>query len=377
MAVKMRTGFITLVFIIGMVFSASSVSAQSGAARPTPTPVSTEDQVDKVFTEEIRLNISAFDDRGKFAAGVKKEDLVITEDGRIHQADSLRRVPANVLIILDTGGEERRIKGLTATRQVAKSMVSALQAEDSVALMEFNDKVNILAEWTADKTQLQEILDKKLSFGHRARLIEALETAVKFMERAPLENRHIVLITDGVDSAATPQERTAAIKNMLSTNINVHVLSYTLMEIKDLPVNKGIVQKGNPTPRRLPEEVIITMPPEVQVMARMPRLGSINMDQAMIRSQKARSAALKASQAELTKLSEDTNGEIFLPENVEEMKQKTEVLGKNIDSQYTLTYTPKRPLNEVQQDEVRNIEVTSRQPGLVIQGKRKLVVRKQ
>jgi VWFA-related protein len=374
----MRDSFLKLVLVIGFVFLPFSAYAQSGAARPTPTPEPQDDQIDKVFTEEIRLNISAFDNAGKFAEGVKKEDLVITEDGRIHQADSLRRVPANVLIILDTGGEERRIKGLTATREVAKNMVNSLNAEDSVALMEFNDKVNVLAEWTSDKTQLLEAISKKLGFGHRARLALALETAVKFMDRAPLENRHIVLVTDGVDSAATPQEKAAAIRNVLSTNINVHVLSYTLMERNDLPVNKGGVwQKGEPAPKRLPEEVIITLPPEVQVMTRAPRLGSINMDKAMIRKQKERSAALKKSEGELTELSENTNGEIFLPETTEEMQEKTDILAKNIDSQYTLTYTPKRPLNEVEKEETRSIEVTSRRPGLVIQGRRKLVVRKQ
>ncbi len=374
----MRDRLNTFILVICIFFTAFAANGQSGAARPTPTPEPAEDQVDKVFTEEIRLNISAFDKTGKFASDVKKEDLVITEDGRIHQADSLRRVPASVLIIVDTGGEERRIKGLNATRQVAKSMVSALNAEDSVALMEFNDKANILAEWTSDKTQLLEILTKKLGFGRRARLVLALETAVKFMERAPLENRHIVLITDGVDSTATPQEKAAAIKNVLSTNINVHVLSYTLMERNDLPVNKGgIFQKGEPAPRRLPEEVVITMPGPIQDAMRLPRLGSINMDKAMIRKQKERSAALKKSEAELTELSDSTNGEMFLPETTEEMQEKTDVLAKNIDSQYTLTYTPKRPLNEVEQEETRSIEVTSRRPGLVIQGRRKLVIKKQ
>lgn len=370
--------YISFLFICLGVF-APGVLAQSGAAKPkpTPAPIPTDDQIDKVFTEEIRLNISAFDEKGKFAEGVKKEDLVVSEDGRLHQPDSLRRVHANVLLLLDTGGEERRIKGLEATRSVAKSLVNSLQDGDSITIMEFNDKVNVLLEWTTDKAQALEILTKKLGFGRRSRIINAYDMALKFMERAPVENRHIVLVTDGIDSTSTPQQRADAVKNLLATNINVHVLSYTLMEVRDLPINKGIWQKGEPTPKRLPEEVIITMPGPVQDTLRMPRLGSINLDKAMIRKQKERAAALKKSEAELAQLSEDTNGEIFLPETVEEMVAKTELLAKNIDSQYTLTYTPKNPLNEVMADQTRNIEVTSRKPGLVVQGKRKLVVRKQ
>jgi len=373
----MRDFFIKFIFVLVIAFSASGVFAQSGAAKPVPTPTPAEEPAEKVFTEEIKLNISAFDDSGKFATGLNKDDLVIMEDGRIHQADSLRRVHANILILLDTGGEERRVKGLEATRRVAKGLVSSLQAGDSIAVMEFNDKVNILTEWSTDKAQVLEVLTKKLGFGRRSRLISALGLAMQFMEQVPLENRHIVLITDGIDSVATPLERSTAIKNLLTTDINVHVLSYTLMEQKALPINKGIFQPGEPAPKRLPEEVLITLPGPVQQTARMPRLGSVNLDKAMIRKQKERSAALKKSEAELTQLSEDTNGEIFLPETPDEMTDKTGVLAKNIDSQYSLTYTPKRALNEGKTDEVRNIEVTSRRPGLVIQGKRKLVVKKQ
>jgi VWFA-related protein len=359
---------------IGIFILTQGAFAQSGAVRPTPTP--SDDEVQKIYSEEVRLNISAFDDSGNFVNSLKKEDLVITEDGRLHQADSLSRVPANVLVIMDTGGEERRIKGMNATKKAAENVVGALQAEDSVALMEFNDTAKILSEWTTDKAQVASVITKKTGFGKRSRFVEAMGLAMQFMERAPLENRHIVLITDGTDSTSTPEQRAEAIRNFLTTNINVHVLSYTLMERKALPAAGGRLQKGEPAPRRIPEEVLITMPGPVQDTARMPRIGSVNMDKEMIRKQKERAAALKRSESDLTRLAEDTNGEIFLPVDTEEMQQKTAVIAKNIDSQYTLTYTPKRPLNEVKEDETRMIQVTARRPGLFVQGKRKLLVRK-
>src|SRR5262245_14552441 len=98
----MRDVILRYAFIaVGVVCLFSGVYAQSGV-RPAPTPTPPEDQPEKVFTEEIRLNISVLDNSGNFVPDVKKEDLVITEDGRLHQADSLRHVPANVLIMLDT-----------------------------------------------------------------------------------------------------------------------------------------------------------------------------------------------------------------------------------------------------------------------------------
>ncbi len=70
-------------------------SAQSGrvTATPTPTPV---DEVLRVNTEEIKLNVLAFDEEGKFFRDVTDRDLVISENNVLHQPTSVRRLPANV-----------------------------------------------------------------------------------------------------------------------------------------------------------------------------------------------------------------------------------------------------------------------------------------
>ncbi len=94
----------------------------------------------------------------------------------------------------------------------------------------------------------------------------------------------------------------------------------------------------------------------------------------MVRKNKERGEALKRSEGELIKLSEDTNGIFYLPDTKEEMVEKTEHLAKNIDSQYVVTYTPKRPLSESPNGEIRNIEVTSKRDGVIIQARRKLLV---
>ncbi len=101
---------------------------------------------------------------------------------------------------------------------------------------------------------------------------------------------------------------------------------------------------------------------------------TINLDREMIKRRKQEAANLKASQAFLTTIAEDTNGEIFLPETIEEMKEKTATLAKNIDSQYVATYTPKKSLSDAPDGEVRNIIITSRRPDIQVQGKRKFVV---
>jgi hypothetical protein len=56
------------------------------------------------------------------------------------------------------------------------------------------------------------------------------------------------------------------------------------------------------------------------------------------------------------------------------MLAKTSLVAQVIDSNYVITYTPKRPLSEAKAGEVRTIEVTSKNPGLQVLARRKLAV---
>ena len=56
------------------------------------------------------------------------------------------------------------------------------------------------------------------------------------------------------------------------------------------------------------------------------------------------------------------------------MVEKAPLVAKMIDSNYVVTYTPKIPVVQTRGVAERNIEVTSRRPGLIVQARRKLVI---
>ena len=76
-----------------------SASAQSGRVAGTPTPTPPE-ETERVLTEEVKLNVLAFDENGKFVPDVKENDIVITDNNILNQPTSVRRLPANVLIVM-------------------------------------------------------------------------------------------------------------------------------------------------------------------------------------------------------------------------------------------------------------------------------------
>src|SRR5690606_5333588 len=129
---------------------ASGALAQSGRLKPEPTPPPDETPV-RIETEEIKVNILAYDEEGNFVTNVAEDDIVITEDDILHQATSVRRLPASVLIVMDTGGELRSQKTLDQTRAAAMALVAALRPEDQVAVLQYADTAEIIGEWTTDR----------------------------------------------------------------------------------------------------------------------------------------------------------------------------------------------------------------------------------
>ena len=343
----------------------------SNAQTPTPTPIE-DDGTERVFSEEIKLNVSAYDLNGKFVGDVKKEDLVISEDGRLNQATSLRRIPANVLVVLDTGGEQKQVKRLRDTIAAAKVVINALAADDFVAVMDYHDKVEIVAEWT-NKDEAIKMLDAKTNIGRRSVFTDAIEAATDFLLKTPRDNRHLVLITDGTNSFEDATERNAATQKLLSSDINVHVISYTQMErVAIEPRVKGISK--TPPKQAMPDEIKATLPNGARDVALAPKFKTVSVDRKMLQVLRERKNALIESEKYLTALSKDTNGYLLLPESNDEMIEKASSIATIIDSSYVLTYVPKRALSESPVGEVRSIEVTSRRPNLRVQANRKLVV---
>jgi VWFA-related protein len=358
-----RAGFTVSILLLLFVFA---LDARAQTATPSPTPA---EPVERVNTEEIKLNISAFDTNGEFVRDVRAEDLVIIENGRLHQPTSVRRTPAHVLILLDVGSEIAYAKRRKTTAQTAQRLVNSLQENDTIAVMQYGDKVEVVAGWTKDKNAILGKLDeRKLGFGKRSAFVYALDEAVNFFREAPVDNRHLVIISDGVDSFNDEKARVAALKNLLSSDVNVHVVSYTRLQQNSIEETRK--SKGGAPRQQLPPGA----EPPVRGTTPTFSVGSINLDREMIRKRKQQAAQLKNSEQFLTTIAEDTNGEIFLPETAEEMVEKMTQLAKNIDSQYVVTYTPKTPLNESPDGETRLIEVNSRRAGLAVQGRRKLIV---
>ena len=362
-----------IVLPLALLVLTAGINAQSRRVAPTPSPTPRDDEAVRVLTEEVKLNVLAFDEDGKFVPDVTANDLVINEDNILHQPSSVRRMPASVLIVMDTGGELRQVKSLDQTRRTARAVVNALKPGDEVAILQYSDKAEIVSEWTDNKADTLRAIGKT-NFGRRSAFVDAINMAVDFMQKIQQGNKHLVLITDGTDSSADARTKAQALNRLLATDISVHVLSYTQMEATDIaPRTKGI--SNSPPPKAMPDEVAAQLPNGVRDAATAPKFKTINLDRTMLRKLKARKADLENAEVQLNAVAEKTNGDMIVPTSLDEMVEKSALVAKMIDASYVVTYIPKIPLTEKSPE--RNIEVTSKRDGLIVQARRKLIVNPQ
>src|SRR5689334_2300343 len=127
----------------------------------------------KVFVEEVRIPVTAKDSSGRFDPTVEVNDLLVREDGVAQPLKSVYRMPANVLLLLDTGEELNRAKNVRLTREVASTLISSLQPGNQIAVMQVNDHVELLQPWTETQASAIKSLDRLLP-GKRSLLLKSL-----------------------------------------------------------------------------------------------------------------------------------------------------------------------------------------------------------
>lgn len=374
------------ILIVLSILSTSAVRGQQPKTIPSPSPspppartepLDEDQEPVKVFTEEVRLPIQAFDVYGHFDPTVVAEDVLVLEDGVPQQVKSVRHIPASVLLVLDTGGELSGLGGVSKktslTRQVAADLVQRLPKGSWIEVLQANSSAEVVQKWTRDKEAVLQALAKKLFSTKRSRISEAIVTATRELNDRPEGSRHVVLITDGVDSPGGKVERSAAMKNLMAVRATVHVISYTEF-VRQKSTDKITGISGGPRPKSA-DPISSTDPTLPPGATRSPSFGlRIPFDPAMRRQRKAYENDVRKSQQVLTNVAEETGGKILLPISDEQMLSQTGEIAQAIGSEYVVTYRPKRPLAEARRGEYRKVEVASRRVGLNLHSRRGYVV---
>jgi VWFA-related protein len=356
---------------------ALSVQAQKPQPSPSPTPKNDDQEPVRVFTEEVRLQVAAFDQYGHYDPALELSEVLVLEDGVAQQVRSIQHLPANVLLLLDTGNQ-LGLKNTNVTRDVARRLVDALGEGYRIAIMQFAERPELLQTWTADKEMARKALKTKIHSGKSSRLSEAITAASDQFKEIPIGTRHIVLITDGVEGPGGKFNLPATLQQLNSIQASVHVISYTVLSRKEIQKlnawrkGDGIQRDGNPASNPVANGDP-TLPPGT---TRTPsfKLLSKDADPAMAKRRREYERATIFSEAQLSEIAEGSGGQIWLPETTGDLLGEAESIARDIGSQYVVTYRPTRPLAAAKSGEYRKVEVASRRVGLHLRSRQGYVV---
>lgn len=395
-----------LLLTLALFLPAADARAQSRRVPPpTPTPAPTpaprpgpDVQPDvRVFTEEVRIPVFARDDYGRFDPSLETDDLLVLEDGVPQSVRSVRRVPASVLLVINTGGELNAGMRTNVTRHLALNLVSHLRAGDSVAVLQFNRRTELVQDWTTDFHAANRSLRTKFGSGAGARHADALTRAARLFANQPLGNRHVVLVTDGVETPGgdeTPEELgrilqateanvlggragyAEAYRQLQAAQATIHVVGTGTLGKKVAEQKKKIAPQHAPPGSVASSGVAVaginpTVPPAVVQQRTASGSGAVvNFDPAMRRLRKAYERAQRRGEQQLKTLTAETGGLIKLPATDADLVAEGEGVAREIGTQYVITYTPKRPLSDSPATEYRTLRVSPRRNGLSLRARR-------
>ena len=373
-----------------VLFNSQSCFGQgTSVASPKPTPTPQQEPI-KIYTEEVILPVVATDTNGRFDPTLEAGDLLILEDGKPQTIRSVRRIPASVLLLLDTGGFRNPAMKTNATRDLAMRLVSQLRSGDQVAALQFGGKVELIQSWTAEPEVTIHSLKSRLSSGRYGRLPDALAAASVQLRNVPPGNRHIVLVTDGGESLVDKADLAAAMEQLFRAQATVHVISYALMGRKTInkqypkiPVTASAVAHTSEldttvkpifpnADKKLAEE--LKHKSLLRILLTEPYKAGPNLDYPLWRHSRDQLKTLKENELWLAWLAEESGGDIILPASSEELPKLTDDLARVIDAQYLITYRPKIGVALKSTAEIRHIEVVSRRVGLRVYSRRSYLV---
>src|SRR5436190_10591830 len=160
-----------------------------------------EDEVVRVNTDLVVLNVTVTDGNGKYVRGLRAADFKIYEDGKEIPVSAissfgLQETPFASVVLLDTSGSmENR---LSLARSAAIRFLDGLREEDVAAVFKFDTRVEQLQDFSSGRDLAP------LAYGIRAYgmtvLNDAIVTAAKALNERPEKRKAIVVLSDGIDT---------------------------------------------------------------------------------------------------------------------------------------------------------------------------------
>ncbi|MDT4955892.1 MAG: Ca-activated chloride channel [Acidobacteriota bacterium] len=180
-----------------------------------------DDDVLRVNTDLVVVNVTVTDASGKYARGLRRADFKLMEDGKdqVISNFSAEETPFAAVVLLDfSGSMENR---MPLARSAAIHFLDGLRDEDVAAVYSFDSEIEQLQDFSPSRDLAP------IAFARHAKgmtvLNDAILRAAEELSHRPEKRRAIVVLSDGYDTKSS-----ASMEKAMAAALNSGVTIYTV-----------------------------------------------------------------------------------------------------------------------------------------------------
>jgi Ca-activated chloride channel family protein len=335
---EQRLSHCLYLLLLFLILSSFSVQAQGNKKPPVaPSPTPEEQEIDEgdvisVNTSEVMLPVTVRDASGQLVTTLTRANFRVFEDGREQPLSelALRQVPVDVVLMVDASSSAA--SNLEDFRRAVEGFAAKLGPDDRISLIKFDDRVELLQDWTQSRVQLRRSLGR-ITPGVFTRFNDSLLLAAR-EQLAHARGRHaVIVLTDGIDSGRGYSTLEVALRALLEAQATVYVVSNT--EIERMKKREEL-------------DSLLASTPSV-----------IRFNELRIGDLREGLRVLDASERNLAQLTAATGGRLYKPMSFDELDSTYVEVAEELRHQYALYYMP---LNKSRDGRFRRVRVETTDP---------------
>jgi len=335
--------FFVLTLICGLLAAQqSSKSAQSKSGRQTPAPADEERPQDNLTfygtVEELVTPVWVFDRNGDYVNGLRPDQFRLFDNGR---EQSIRSVdvsytPISLVICIQANSH---VQGLLPQVNKIGNMITPLIIGDAgeAAVIAYDSRIRTLQDFTSDPDKITRAVKQINPGSSSSRMIDAVIEGTRLLKTRPKTHRRIMLLigeTRDVSSEARLREA-------------LYFLQINNVVFYSVDMSRFITTLTAPTPDPRPD----TLPP---AMAHVPSLvpatpttvmqtygtmgNSAQFVPMMVEIFRDIKAIFRDNPVEA--FTKGTGGSEFGFSSTHTLENAIEAIGREVHSEYVITYTP-------------------------------------
>jgi VWFA-related protein len=280
-----------------------------------------------VNTTEVMLPVTVRDAAGRLVTNLTRKDFRVFEDNNEQPLSDLavRKLPVDVILMVDTSSSV--VANIDDFRVAAEKFAAQLDPEDRISLIQFDDRVQLLQDWTRSQFQLHRALNR-IKAGIFTRFNDALVLAAQEQFGSTQSRRAIIVLSDGMDSGRGVNSLESALQALLTAQVTVYVVSNTKISRAKKLAELDSLSGGSES--------------------------AVKFNQLRIEDLREGLRALDEGEHRLAKLSEVTGGRLYSPLSFDALGDAYREVADELRTQYAIYYVP---LNKTRDGTFRRVRV--------------------